>query len=1124
MDLLASRIRSGGTFGALLALTIGAGSLQATNLLTATSPVALTCNTATGPGTAATIVVKPVTALTGSATIVVTFTAPGGGLLVTAPTTTTLSTGNQAAGLSYSVKVAAGCVGASTGATTITFLAGGVSDATVTANDTVTATTSALVASGISLTCALNSGTYTPGPAQTVSVTSAATGGTPFTVDTGSNAAPAWLTLSSTTGGTATSTPVTFTVVATSGCGSFLANTTHTATLHLDNSPAPDKLVTVSLQILPPSPLTLTPSSPSLTYVKGSGTAGYADVAVASSPSGLFFSVNTATLPIWLTVNTTTGTAPMSVRFSSTSICDTLAPGTYTATVYLKVSGYTDTPITISLLINNHAPTLSVSGGTTQNISWTIGTSTPTPVITLVSSDSPIAYTATSGGTLAPIIPASQQTGLAYSFGTELGVTFNPITFASASPGSVLTGTVTITWGSPVSTTVVTFNLTVVSQGSTLSALSPASLPTAPAGSTFQVILTGTGFVTSTDPTQKTKVGIVVGGTILTDTNFAVSVINPSNISLTITVPTVADTNLPFAVSGTGGTVVIGVCNPGGGSCTIPTGQASLIIGAGPIIQSITSSSSFTEVAPGTAPTTAAYDMLSIFGAGFCSASGTGCSSTQILYGSPDTLTQRYPTSLTPDSGSTPRNLSVTFYVHGSGGASLGSAPLLFATNSQINLLVPSAVAAHIGSGTVDLAVRFATGTPATTETAASSVAIAALNIAASNPGIFTENFDGQGPAAVLNAVTYAPILQSSPAGMRSTASDSDIVSIYVTGLGVPNSTAADTSGGGSTAPTDCISPANYEAALQNATGVSPALSNIDGAIIQASLLDPSRLPPCMATTGGSGTIPSVTIGGVAVTTVGYAGFVDSAVAGLYQVNVTLPGTVGSFTSPSGATITNITAPVQLPVVVTARGVASQPGVTLWVAPRLMVAAPTALSGTVGVVWASSGNGVVASEGTGTYLYSLSSGLLPAGLTLNSDGTITGTPAANTGGSYIVTVTATDSAPVPVTGSVTFTVTVAADLFMTITGTAPFSPGAEGSAYPGITTVTATGGKIAYTYAIGSVTGVGSPTDITLDTVAGTVGVASTAVTGTYHVTITATDSTTGTPLTGSISFDIIIS
>jgi hypothetical protein len=84
----------------------------------------------------------------------------------------------------------------------------------------------------------------------------------------------------------------------------------------------------------------------------------------------------------------------------------------------------------------------------------------------------------------------------------------------------------------------------------------------------------------------------------------------------------------------------------------------------------------------------------------------------------------------------------------------------------------------------------------------------------------------------------------------------------------------------------------------------------------------------------------------------------------------------------------------------------------------------------------------------------------------------------------------------------------------------------HGSAIPGITTITATGGKVPYTYALGTVTppNGGAATDITLNTTTGVVSVAATSVAGTYTVTVTATDSTTGTALTGSITFTITLS
>lgn len=1117
MDLSVLRLRSVQAFAALLAFTIGAGSAQAFSLV-ATSPVALTCSTAAGPGAAQTINIKPVVALTGVNTLAVSFTAPGGGLIVIAPGTTTLSTANQVAGINYTVVVGNGCVGASTGATTIQFKSAGVNDVTVTANDVVTSTTSGLVAPPVIITCARSGGVFTPGSAQTASVTSTAVGGTAFSIDNATSgiAPPAWMVLSSVAGGTATSTAVTFTVAAASGCGGFALNSSTNWTLHLLNAPGPDKLLVVTLQIVPPTPLTATPSPATLSYVKGSGTAGYVDIRLASvnSPAP-FFSVNTASLPIWLTVDSTTGTVPKSLRFSSTSVCDTLAPGTYSATILVRVSGYADMALPISLLLNNKAPRLSVSEGTTRNISWTLGTTLPNPVITAVSTDSPISYAVTTGGTLAPIVAAAQQSGLAYSFGSQIGVTFNPLIFAAAQPGSILTGTVTLTWGSPASTIVVTFNVSVQSPGATVSGLTPASLPTAVSGQTFTVVLTGTGFVPGTDPLQKTKVGIVTSGVIVADTNIAVNVVNPSNIILTITAPVVADPYLPFAQSGTGGSVVLGICNPAGASCSAASGTATLTIGSGPIIQAVTSASTFTQVTPPALPSIAPYDMLSIFGANFCSSGGTGCSSSQILYGTPDAVTDRYPATLSPDAVSaTQRSLTATFQTHASTPVVIANSPLLFATNGQINLLVPVAVSASIGTS-IDVVINFGYGSGATMKSSTPF----AVNVTATNPGIFTVGSNGQGDGAILNA-NWALVNTGNPAGMRSTAADSDTVQLYVTGLGAPDSTGDNATAGSSFAwSADCITTASYLTSLNAAAGSS--LTNVDGTIIQGSLFNSNRLPPC--TLSNSALVPTISIGGVAGTVV-YSGFVANSIAGLYQVNVTLPGAAGGpFTSPTGSSISAITAPVQLPVTITANGITSQTGVNVWVAPRLKVVGPSGagLTGTVGIAWSSSNNLVVATEGTSTYKYTLTSGLFPSGLTLNSaTGAIAGTPGANTAGSYTVTVTATDSANVPVTGTVAFTLTVAGGLVVTSTGVAPYT-GTFATANTTLTRVQATGGAFPYAYTI---TSPGSlPVGMTINVATGVIGFTALTPAGTYHVTVTATDSTSGTPLTGTITFDIAI-
>jgi uncharacterized protein (TIGR03437 family) len=1132
MDALVLRRHGSTLLSLMVALTVGPGALKATNLLTATpSSTTLTCNTQTGT-TPATIVVKAVTALTGSNTIVVSYAAPTGGLTIS-PANATLNAGNtgtSGAGVTFTVGFAAGCVGVTNAATpSIQFKQGSTNDVTQTLTTDLTATNSGLVPSpsSVTVTCVVGAGpSYTPGPAQVVSVLStAANTGTPFTVVTSGGSAPSsWLTVTGSGGTATTSTAVSFSVQAAPPCASLTAGQTASTTVHLASTgvTVPDKLVSVTLQALSPSPLTAI-SPVTITYVKGSGSPGKASVNVASvSVPNAFFAVDTTSLPAWLTVDYASGTAPKTIQFSSTTICDSLAPGTYNATgasaVRINVSGYGPLSVSVSLLITNSAPKLTVAEGTTRNLTWTIGHALPTPVITATSSDTPIPYTVTTGGILGPIVAANQLSGLAYSFGTPIDVTFNPLVFAAATPNSTLTGTVTLSYGTN-SSIVVTFNVSVLSPASTVTGLNPASLPTAAANTKFTLGLTGTGFIVSSDPTQATKVGVVQSGTTITpDPNISWTVVNGSNITLVITV-NASDTLLPFSTSGNGGNVTIGVCNPSAGTCSIATGTATLTIGSNPIIQAVTSSSALVQVTPPTLPTISTYDMVSVFGANFCSSGGTGCGTNTVLYGEPDPVLMTYPTTLSPDaSGPTQRNLYVTFFAHG-GSTVLGTAPLLFATNGQINLLVPSGVSGQIGSS-VDMVVNFGYGTGANLLKSA----VYTVNLAATDPGVFTVGADGQGSGAILDQ-NFNLVTSVNPSGARATSTDSDIIQLYMTGLGIPDSTADDVTTGGAYAwSADCVSPANYLTAFNAATANS--LATLDGALIVPSPLIAGRLVPCLLS-GGSD-VPTVTVGGQPAV-VKYAGWVAGTVAGLYQVNVQLPSTTagsGTFHTASGATPTTLTIPVQLPVVVTAAGNASQAGVTVWVNPALKVE-PIAAdvtagtfqfveAGTVGVAWASSNNQVVASEGTAPYHYAVTSGVLPAGLTLNP--TTGGVPAANTNGSSTVTVTVTDSAAIPLKGTATFTLTIAADLYLT--NTTPYGSLIAGTGHA-VSTMTASSGIAPYTYTITSSVAAGIA--FGSGGSANVLSTSSATPAGNYTVTVGATDSTTGTALTGSDTFPFTV-
>jgi uncharacterized protein (TIGR03437 family) len=489
-------------------------------------------------------------------------------------------------------------------------------------------------------------------------------------------------------------------------------------------------------------------------------------------------------------------------------------------------------------------------------------------------------------------------------------------------------------------------------------------------------------------------------------------------------------------------------------------------------MQAVTSASTFAQVNPPAYPSFAPYDMISIFGSGFCPSCATG----QIMANVPDAVTLRFPTSLTPDSGA--HTLSVFFYPHGTSTTAIGggSAPVLFGTSGQINLLVPG----EVTPGTVvDMQISYVAGNGIPTTSARFPV-----NITATDPGIFTIGADGQGNGAILDH-NYNLITASNPAGIRTgivNAGDSDTIQLYVTGLGAPDTGASWNVSG---SPVNCITATAFETALSTASAVT--VTSLDGAVMQSALLN-GLFAPCIAASDTT-ILPSVTIGGVPAV-VNYAGFVADTVAGLYQINVSLPSSIAPivnsaqtyFVPQSGVAneVAAVTAPMQLPIVITTgtNGTTSQQGVTLWVAPRLNVTAPpfttcvsTPALCAVGISYPTSGsqNQIVAVEGTSPYHYAVTTGSMPTGLTIDATGHIIGIPVANTNGSYPITVTVSDSANVPLTGTVSFTLKVADALLLTSNAsavTASTYATANANAGP---VITPTGGTFPYTFAVSSV-------------------------------------------------------
>ena len=101
-----------------------------------------------------------------------------------------------------------------------------------------------------------------------------------------------------------------------------------------------------------------------------------------------------------------------------------------------------------------------------------------------------------------------------------------------------------------------------------------------------------------------------------------------------------------------------------------------------------------------------------------------------------------------------------------------------------------------------------------------------------------------------------------------------------------------------------------------------------------------------------------------------------------------------------------------------------------------------------------------------------------------------------------------------------FTLTVAGGLVVTSSGVAPYNA-TFGTAVGTVTRATAVGGVFPYAYAI---TAPGTlPTGMTINATSGIISTTVLTPAGTYNVTVTSTDSTAGTPLTGSVTFTIVV-
>jgi uncharacterized protein (TIGR03437 family) len=651
----------------------------------------------------------------------------------------------------------------------------------------------------------------------------------------------------------------------------------------------------------PVSPLAAAPTSVSVAFTLPSTVGTAVPVGLSVTSGSYAFVIDPTTVPFWLSLGAMSGTAsttPVSVSFQASTTAGTLAGGIYTASVHVRISGFQDLVVPVTLSVNEPGSTLTVATTPTEtsgtvDLTYTAGSTTyPTATISVLSSDQPVAFTA-SGAVTSPAAPAnwiqiSAASGIAYNFGTPLTVTFLKDVLQNANVGDILTATVTISYGSGPTTIPVPIQITVLQPYATLSSaapLFPAAAPLQAAGS-LKVVVTGSGFYAAGTGISPTVVKIAYGAVPATALTGITSAAGAQTGSVTVVNPTTMILSIPYEdatpvdILSVAQPITISINSGLSGETAVTT---SLNITASPIIYSVTDGAALEEAAPGASPKFAPYELVTIFGANFCP---SACASPVVGAVGAES---RYPSSLTIGGAA----LSVAF--NNQSGTLIANAFLLFATDNQINALVPSTI---IGTTITGLQIVVTSG-------ANPSAPYLALPVAA-NPGIFTTAASGQGPGAVLLGTDYSVNSSTNPALVGGS------VLIYVTGLGAPNSTAASiTSTKAPTFPTSCFATSSY------VTGeglTSPATA--DGAVLVSSVWGTGNLPPCFATKG----YVSVTIGGVAAT-VTYSGWVADSVTGLYQINATIPKATTSTTA------------VALPLVVTVgtgtSAVTSQTGVTV---------------------------------------------------------------------------------------------------------------------------------------------------------------------------------------------------
>jgi hypothetical protein len=410
--------------------------------------------------------------------------------------------------------------------------------------------------------------------------------------------------------------------------------------------------------------------------------------------------------------------------------------------------------------------------------------------------------------------------------------------------------------------------------------------------------------------------------------------------------------------------------------------------------------------------------------------------------------------------------------------------PMILAVHSSASFQVkfqPNAAATF--SGHIVISMKNKEGSTSTLSVAVTGIGVAAVPVSITT-GSLAAGQVGSSYAATLTAsggtspYTWSVSSGTLPAGLTLNASSGQV-------SGTPSQSGSST----------------FTVQVKDSSSPAQTATNSLSITIAAT---PVQITTASVVSGQEGTVYSATLAASG----GTAPYSWSISSGALPAGLTLSsaGTISGTPTASGSF--SFTAKVTDSTTPTAQTATKSLSLTVAAAVTAVQITSTSVpSGQVGTGYSTT---LASSGGTTPYSWSISSGALPAGLTLSATGTISGTSTAS--GSFAFTVKVTDSTkPTAQTATKPFTLTVAAAVSPVTITTSTLPAGQVGVAYS--TLLAASGGTTPYSWSLGS--GI-LPAGLSLSTGGTLSGTPTTA--GSFTFTIKVTDSTTPTAQTATNS------